>query len=106
MVATMTGFYGVTLPGEPSGKLGILSNFGIQLQRWPNLKYLPLLGGSRFLAILSLIGLTCWVKFLPNTQEVMKKMQPTWWWAMIVGLMTSICLLSLNRVSEFLYFQF
>ena len=106
MIAIMTGFYGIILPGEPSGKLAILSNFGIQLQRWTNLNYLPVLGGSKLLAILSLIGLTCWVKLLPNTQEVMQRMQPTWWWAIIVGLMTSICLLSLNRVSEFLYFQF
>lgn len=106
MIATMTGFNGITLPGEPSGKLAILSNFGIQLQRWQNLKYLPLLGGSRLLAILSLIGLIFWVKLLPNTQEVMAKMKPTWWWAIAVGIMTSVCLLSLNRVSEFLYFQF
>ena len=106
MIATMTGFYGITLPGEPSGKLAILSNLGIQLQRWSTLNYLPVLGGSRLLAILSLIGLTFWVKLLPNTQEVMQKMQPNWWWTIIVGLMMSICLLSLNRVSEFLYFQF
>ena len=106
MIATMTGFYGINLPGEPGGKLGALASLGIQLQRWSSLKYLPLLGGSRLVAVLSLIGLTAWVKLLPNTQELMAKMKPTWWWAIAVGTMTSFCLLSLNRVSEFLYFQF
>lgn len=106
MIAIMSGFYGFVLPGEPAGRLAFLSNFGIRLQRWPNLDYLPLLGNSKLLAIMFLIGLIFWVKLLPNTQEVMEKMQPTWWWACIVGTMTSICLLSLNKVSEFLYFQF
>jgi alginate O-acetyltransferase complex protein AlgI len=106
MLATMTGFYGITLPGEPRGKLAILSSIGIQLERWPHLKYLPTLGGSKLLAIGSLIGLACYVKLLPNTQEIMQQMKFTWWWAIIVGFMASICLLSLNRVSEFLYFQF
>lgn len=106
MTATMMGFYGINLPGEPRGKLGALASLGIELNRWSNLEFLPLLGGSRLLAVLFLIGLILWVKFLPNTQEVMAKMQPTWWWAIAIATMTSFCLLSLNRVSEFLYFQF
>ena len=106
IIATMTGFNGIVLPGEPSGKLAILSNFGIGLKPWVELDYLPVLAGSKSLAILALIVLIIWVKVLPNTQEVMQKMQPTWWWAVTVGFMASICLLSLNRVSEFLYFQF
>ena len=106
IIKTMTGFNGVVLPGEPRGKLAILTNFGIGLERWTELEYLPVLNGSKSLAILAFIGLVVWIKVLPNTQEVIKKMQPTWWWAVTVGLMASICLLSLNRVSEFLYFQF
>ncbi len=106
IIATMTGFNGVILPGEPSGKLAIVTNFGIGLKRWVELDYLPVLAGSKTIAILALIILVVWIKFLPNTQEVMERMQPTWWWAVIVGSIAGICLLSLNRVSEFLYFQF
>ena len=106
MLGTMTGFYGFALPGEPSGKLSFLSSIGIELVRWPDLKYLPVLASSKAIAIISLLGLTLWVKLLPNTQEVMSKLKPTWWNAVAVGLMASLCLLSLNKVSEFLYFQF
>ncbi len=106
MISTMTGFNGVILPGEPSGKLAIVTNFGIGLKRWSELDYLPVLAGSKTIAILTLIILVVWIKVLPNTQEVIAKMKPTWWWAVIVGLIAGICLLSLNRVSEFLYFQF
>ncbi|MDJ0745181.1 MAG: MBOAT family protein [Xenococcaceae cyanobacterium MO_167.B27] len=106
IIKTMTGFNGIILPGEPRGRLAIITNLGIGLKRWSELDYLPVLNGSKSLAILALLGLVAWVKVLPNTQEVMQKMQPTWWWAITVGFMASICLLSLNRVSEFLYFQF
>lgn len=106
IIKTMSGFNGITLPGEVNGKLGILTNFGINLQSWSKLEYLPVFNGSKHLPILILIILIFWVKLLPNTQDLIAKMKPTWWWAMSVGVMASLCLLSLNRVSEFLYFQF
>jgi alginate O-acetyltransferase complex protein AlgI len=106
IIKTMSGLNGIILPGEPRGRLAVLTNFGINLERWVELNYLPVLNDSKLMAVLALIGLIIWVKVLPNTQEVMQKMQPTWWWAMTIGFIASICLLSLNRVSEFLYFQF
>jgi alginate O-acetyltransferase complex protein AlgI len=106
IIETMIGIKGIVLPGEPSGKLAILTNFGIQLERWKELDYLPVAYGSKAVSILLLIGLTFWVKLLPNTQDLLAKFKPSWWWAMSVGLSASLCLLSLNRVSEFLYFQF
>ena len=106
IIQTMMGFKGIILPGEPQGKLAILTNFGIELQRWSELNYLPVVNGSKVMSILVLIGLIFWAKLLPNTQELLAQMKPTWWWATLVGLSASLCLLSLNRVSEFLYFQF
>ncbi len=106
IIETMIGINGIVLPGEPSGKLAILTSFGIELKRWNQLDYLPLAYGSKAKSILLLIGLTFCVKLLPNTQDLLEKFKPNWWWAMGVGLSASLCLLSLNRVSEFLYFQF
>ena len=30
----MVGMKGLILPGEPQGKLALLTNFGIELKRW------------------------------------------------------------------------
>ncbi len=106
IIQAMVGIKGIVLPGEPQGKLALLTSFGIELKRWSQLNYLPLLNGSKTMSILVLISLIFLVKSLPNTQELLEKMKPNWWWATWVGLSASMCLLSLNRVSEFLYFQF
>jgi alginate O-acetyltransferase complex protein AlgI len=68
--------------------------------------YLPELYGSKSLSLLLLFILIIAVLFLPNTQQITDKMTFNRWWAMGIGLLASLCLLSLNRVSEFLYFQF
>ena len=77
------------------------------------------LGGYTKSAYLFLGLLIVW--FLPNTQEWLNKYSPAWnavssdscleWkptrrYAILVGIMIGIALLSLNRASAFLYFQF
>lgn len=106
ILQTMVGLNGVVIPGEANGKLSVLTNFGFQLKSWSDMTYLPEFLGSKIFSILTLIGLTFSVSFLPNTQEILAKLKPTWWWAVWIGVLTSVALLSLNRVSEFLYFQF
>ncbi|NES04112.1 MAG: MBOAT family protein [Okeania sp. SIO2F4] len=106
ILQTMAGLNGVVIPGEAKGKLSVLTNFGFQLKSWSDMNYLPEFLGSQIFSILTLIGLTFSVSFLPNTQEILAKLKPTWWWAVWIGVLTSVALLSLNRVSEFLYFQF
>ncbi|BAU65290.1 alginate O-acetylation protein [Stanieria sp. NIES-3757] len=106
IIEAMIGIKGIVLPGEPNGKLAILNSFGIELKRWNQLNYLPLAYGSKAVSIFILIGLIVWVKLLPNPQELLQQFKPNWWWAIGVGFSASLCLLSLNRVSEFLYFQF
>ncbi|NES72352.1 MAG: hypothetical protein F6K24_47720 [Okeania sp. SIO2D1] len=106
ILQTMAGMNGVVIPGEAKGKLSVLTNFGFQLKSWLDMNYLPEFLGSKILSILALIALTFSVSFLPNTQEILAKLKPTWWWAVWIGVLTSMALLSLNRVSEFLYFQF
>ncbi|MGB3511950.1 MAG: MBOAT family O-acyltransferase [Microcoleaceae cyanobacterium] len=106
ILQTMAGINGIVIPGEAKGKLSVLTNFGFQLQSWKEMTYLPEFFGSKVISILTLVGLTFCVTFLPNTQEILAKLKPTWWWALWIGVLTSVALLSLNRVSEFLYFQF
>ncbi|MBK4732781.1 MBOAT family protein [Oxynema sp. CENA135] len=103
IVQAMLGFKGIWLPDSFQGILGELPIGGL-FQGWKELIYLPEIGGKN--SILVLFGLLGVVIFFPNTQELMNKFQPKWWVAGLVSAVAIFSLLSLNRVSEFLYFQF
>ena len=103
ILQAMVGMDGIVLPGRSEGRFSWLTQIGIELKGWGEFTYLPP-NPQQSLAVLA--GLLLCVTLLPNTQEIMQKFKPTWWWAVGVGLLTSVCLLLLNRVSEFLYFQF
>jgi alginate O-acetyltransferase complex protein AlgI len=106
ILKAMVGMKGIILPGSAQGKLSFLSTLGMQIKGWKEFLYLPDINGNRSLSILWLGILILWVTFLPNAQQLLERSKLTKWWAISIGLLTSICLLSLNRVSEFLYFQF
>ncbi len=102
IIKAMSGWDGILLPGKFRNSLGSLESFGVHFNELPTLEYFP--GGQESLGIL--FGLTLWVVFLPNTQELINKFQPRWWWSLLLGSLAGLTLLSMNRVSEFLYFQF
>lgn len=106
IIKAMLGMKDIVLPGNPQGKLAFLNQFGVQIQSWNNFTYLPEINGGKSLSIVLLLGLTLCVTLLPNTQQIVEKIKLTWWWAIAIGIVTSLSLLSLNRVTEFLYFQF
>ncbi|MGK7938878.1 MAG: MBOAT family protein [Crocosphaera sp.] len=106
IIQTMIGMKGIVLPGEPQGKLAFLNQFGLQLKSWSQLGYLPRFNDSKSLSFLILLGLMISVITLPNSQEITEKIQFKRRWALLLGVLATYCLLSLNRVSEFLYFQF
>ncbi len=121
IITGMCGANGISLPEIWRGKLG---NFG----------YWLITHHVKFTAMPSFAGLqeVYWITagliiswFLPNTQQVMDrfvisldsvssgagkiyklKWRPTVAWALILSVMASYSLLSLTKVSEFLYFQF
>jgi hypothetical protein len=121
----MAGAYGVGLPYAIGSRLGplasILEHLGISF-------YLG--GGSRFIESWAWIAFAAALAFfLPNTQELTRLFEPaldfnlstqtahrrlapllTWEpsprWAALLGFLTVLSLLSLNRPNEFLYFQF
>ncbi len=99
LLRTMAGMKGLALTEGYQVSLQWLTAFGVKFQQ--SYPYMP----SKDKLII-LVGLMLWVILLPNTQQVMQWFQPKWWWAVGVGAIAFYCLLSLNQVSEFLYFQF
>jgi D-alanyl-lipoteichoic acid acyltransferase DltB (MBOAT superfamily) len=126
----MGGGNGVSIPASLSRHLGSL-----ELWLAAHGVTVALGGGSRFLFTWSwVLALAAIAFLLPNTQEFLAHFspaldsrpepsspltektsslrlarmawQPTAVWACLVGVMGGACLLSLTRVSEFLYFQF
>ena len=121
MLAGMFGFHGVSLPSV------ILSGFG------PLGKFLQELGvkealggGTRFVSsYLWIVAVGAIALFAPNTQQLLERFapaldhvptqerghfeirwQPSMRWAIAIGFLGAAGVLSMSRVSEFLYFQF
>ena len=103
MLQTMIGMKGIVLLEEFKSVFSWLNNFGVEFKNWQELAYLPP-DYKTSLIILLLTGIVA--IFLPNTQQIMQKFKPTWWATLAVSAIAVINLLLLNRVSEFLYFQF
>lgn len=103
LLKAMVGFKGIVIPGNPSSNFSGLSQLGIELKSWGELNYLP--AGNAY-SLIVLLGLIFAVTLLPNTQQIMDKFKLKWWSAALIGCTMAISLLCLNRVSEFLYFQF
>ena len=59
---------------------------------------------KRQIAVLSVLLIV--VLKAPNTQEIMKMFRPKSYLAVIIVIIAIASLLRINRVSEFLYFQF
>ncbi|MDY6783398.1 MAG: MBOAT family O-acyltransferase [Cyanobacteriota bacterium] len=105
ILQTMWGIKPLTVPSAYQGLLKPVSGIlNLKFQSWQDLIYFPELGGQK--SVLVLLGLLIFVVVVPNTHEVMNKFKPSLWIAIAVGTLATFCFLSLNRVSEFLYFQF
>ena len=109
-IQAMVGMKGIILPGNWESLLFWLTPLGVEFKGEKLLSALPYLPGNGGLSVAlnlaTLIALLAGTIALPNTQEIMERFKPTWWWAMLIGGICAYCLLSLNKVSEFLYFQF
>lgn len=112
MLKAMSGFHGFATPESLSGGAGFADRFNPMIFKGAGLKWI---------AVLLLT-----VRFLPNTQEIMRNYQPVigqeqdqpaglgkfvaWkpsgGWAFIIACLALLALLNLSRASEFLYFQF
>ena len=93
----MFGFKGVVIPIQYTEKLHTFL---------PSLTYGKLYIESINKQIAVLFVILIIVLKVPNTQEVMKRFQPKSYVAIIMVIMAVASLTKINRVSEFLYFQF
>ena len=122
IIAGMSGGHGVALPEAIASRLGplqaLLAQAGVGT-------YLG--GASLFVETwLWVAGAGALVLLFPNTQEIVRRFDPAldfdgagvhrsalaWTWrpsrgyALLAGVLATACLLSLNRPTDFLYFQF
>ncbi len=103
LLQAMAGMKGIILPDTFQGVLGWIPVGGI-FQGWQPLRYLPGIGGGYSLIILGIVMLA--VMKLPNTMQMIEQFTPKIGWGLGIATLATSCLLSLNQVSEFLYFQF
>ncbi len=55
--------------------------------------------------LLTLVGLAiCW--FTPTTQKIAEKFKPNWKYLLYAAALLIICILNMDKVVQFLYFQF
>jgi alginate O-acetyltransferase complex protein AlgI len=119
VLSGMMGFNGVSLPAWTKTRLGWLEQTGWRI-RFEGIPYINF--GSIGVPVLFLaLGLT-W--FMPNTQEIMVDTQPclesvmptksmisirwrtSMFWLLFISTCFLWCVFNMNRVSEFLYYQF
>lgn len=99
----MLGVKGIILVNDFKSVLPWLTGLGIKFESFRKLPYLP---ENYKYSLIMLVGVFFIATITPNTQQIMKTFQPTWWWNILITGLAILCLLSLNRISEFLYFQF
>ncbi|MCT7980288.1 MBOAT family O-acyltransferase [Laspinema olomoucense] len=104
LLQAMAGMKAVILPTHYQGILGWLSPLGLKFQPVATLAYLPRWGVE--LNSLILLGVLLIVMLLPNALEMVQKFKTNWVWTVGIASLAAGCFISLNQVSEFLYFQF
>ncbi len=100
MIRAMLGMNGISLPETFQTLLPWLS---YQEVEFTGFSYLPSDYKQGVMVLVLLLVVVVW---LPNTQQIVQRLQPSRLWAISLGSIATLCLISLNRVSEFLYFQF
>jgi alginate O-acetyltransferase complex protein AlgI len=122
ILRSMSGQNGISLPlsTKPAlERLGLMDMLPVSFTgMFPNNSFgSPLVGGATILALLALALL------VPNTSQIMQYFhgyasqgeapvsqrlawKPTLHWALLSGVLAATCVISLRRISEFIYFNF
>jgi alginate O-acetyltransferase complex protein AlgI len=123
IIAGMCGLHGITLPETIVSRLGplqgVLAQIGVQTYLGGASVFVETWGG--------VLGAAAICFLFPNTQQILRQFEPAldfdaargrvlaviaWTWqpdrrrSLLIGLLALASLLSLNRPSDFLYFQF
>ncbi len=97
----MVGMGGVVLPGFVEHRLSFLNAYGVEFGMWID-AIEP--SGLKSILPMFLIGMT--VLFFKNSEEWSKKTTPTLKYQLITVALLAFGILSLSKISQFLYFQF
>ena len=99
ILKAMIGVKGIVLLQDFQVPLSWLTNVGVEFKHWQELAYLP--PNYKYnLFLLLIVGIIA-IAF-PNTQQLIEQFKPSFWWALIVGMLAIYTLISLNLVSEFI----
>jgi len=124
MMGGMIGLHGIDAIPVPSTLMTVLRHLGPIhgfLTRTHHILAVPIEDSTPSIARIALLFFIVWA--FPNSQEIMAKFSPTltevkadipkWmlWrptlrWALALGLLLAVCLMSLQQTKVFLYFQF
>jgi alginate O-acetyltransferase complex protein AlgI len=103
IIQAAIGLKGIILTPDFQPLLGWLPQSFVQFLEVAQLPALPPNYRQSFVILAVVLMGAVW---LPNTQQMVERFKPTALWAMGLSTVAIACLLSLNRISEFLYFQF
>lgn len=104
ILKAMAGFKGVVVADALRGALPWIADMGVvRFLPTEDFPYLPPVGLRSGVILAILIA---GVVSLPNSRQWFERFRPTWPWLVGTGAIALAALLSLNQVSEFLYFQF
>ena len=95
----MFGLNGVMLD-KSLKKIGFLGDLGFTFGKW--LEGIKGNDQTWIFAILALVTVVFW----KNSMEVVERARPNWGWFLFLLLLTFWSFMGMNKVSEFLYFQF
>ncbi|WP_394238811.1 MBOAT family O-acyltransferase [Niallia oryzisoli] len=96
----MFGFNGFTLPDYLNGKLSVLNQYGIQYSTY-FIDHIEIMKASVLIIVAFVIILA-----LKNSIELMKNFRPTVTVSIFIAALFVYCVINLNKISEFLYFNF
>jgi alginate O-acetyltransferase complex protein AlgI len=96
----MAGLDGVVIPLKRLTFLHFLEDYGATIGR----VYADIGGRAETTRLIILFLLIAFLA--PNSMQLKDKVKPSWPWAVLIGAMLAFGVLSMNKVSEFLYFQF
>jgi len=102
VVKGMLGLNSFALPRYLEGKLAFLNGHGVEFGSWLG----GVQGGTGIKLILMIILFAFVVLFMRNSNEMTIRFKPNWINLIFIILIATYGLLSLTKVSEFLYFQF
>jgi alginate O-acetyltransferase complex protein AlgI len=102
ILAGMSGLHGIVLPEKYASLFPFLTSFGVIFESLPEPHF------SRWQNIAMIVPLTLAVLFLPNSNHWLQKFQqrPMAWVAVPCALFLFTCILYLDEMTEFLYYQF